>query len=38
MTQRFEKSPKYLENGLGTWDTALIFENHFYYVAKGIRN
>ena len=27
MTQRFGKCPKYLGNGLGTWDTALIFEN-----------
>ena len=26
MTQRFWKQPKYLGNGLGTWDTALVFE------------
>ena len=38
MTQRFGKSPKYLGNGLGTWDTALIFENRVYYVGKGISN
>ena len=29
MTQRFGKWPKYLGNGLGKWDTALIFENRF---------
>ena len=37
MTQRFGKFPKYFENGLGTWDTSLIFENRVYYVGKGIR-
>ena len=37
MTQRFGKWPKYLGNGLGTWDTALIFEKQVYYVGKGIR-
>ena len=37
MTQRFGKWIKYLGNGLGTWDTALIFENRVYYVGKGIR-
>ena len=37
MTQRFGKQPKYLRNGFGTWDTALIFEKRFYYVGKGIR-
>ena len=26
MTQRFGKWPKYLGNGLDTWDTALVFE------------
>ena len=26
MTQRFGKWPKYLENGLDTWDTTLIIE------------
>ena len=26
MTQRFGKWPKYLENGLDTLDTALVFE------------
>ena len=25
MTQRFLKWPKYLANGLDTWDTALVF-------------
>ena len=37
MTQRFGKWPEYLRNGLGTWDTALIFEKRVYYVGKGIR-
>ena len=37
MIQRLGKWPKYLGNGLGTWDTALIFENRVYYVGKGIR-
>ena len=37
MTYRFGKWPKYLGNGLGTFDTALIFENRIYYVRKGIR-
>ena len=27
MTQRFGKFPKYLGNGLDTWDMALVFEN-----------
>ena len=26
MTQRFGKWPKYLGNGLDTWDTAYVFE------------
>ena len=29
MTQRFGKWPKYLENGLDTWDTPLMFEKGF---------
>ena len=29
MTQRFGKWPKYLGNGLDTWDTALVFEKRF---------
>ena len=37
MTQKFGIRPKYLGNGLGTWDTALIFENRLYYFGKGIR-
>ena len=37
MTQRFGKCPKYLENGLDTWDTALVFENRLYYVGNGLR-
>ena len=37
MTQRFEKYPTYLEKGLGTWDTALIFETRLYCVGKGLR-
>ena len=32
MTQRFGKWPKYLGNGLDTWDTALVFEKQLYYV------
>ena len=35
MTQRFGKYPKYLRNGLDTWDTALVFENRRYYVENG---
>ena len=31
MTQRFGKSPKYLGNGLDTYDTALVFEMRLYY-------
>ena len=37
MTQRFVKWPKCLGNGLGIWDTALIFEIRLYYVGKDIR-
>ena len=37
MTQRFEKYPNYLGKGLGTWDTALIFETRLYCVGKGLR-
>ena len=36
MTQRFEKWPKYLGNGLDTWDTALVFEKRLYYVRNGL--
>ena len=38
MTQRFGKQPKYLGNGLDTWDTPFIFEKRLYYVGKGLRN
>ena len=37
MTQRFGKLAKYLENGLDTWDTPLIFEKRLYYVGNGLR-
>ena len=37
MTQRFGKWPKYLENGLDTWDTPLIFEKRLCYVENGLR-
>ena len=37
MTQRFGKWPKYLENGLGTWDTPLIFQKRLNYVGNGLR-
>ena len=35
MTQKFGKCPKYLGNGLDTWDTGLVFENQLYYVGNG---
>ena len=37
MTQRFWKGPKYLGNGLDTWDTALVFEKRLSYVGHGLR-
>ena len=37
MTQRFGKWAKYLENGLDTCDTPLIFEKRLYYVGNGLR-
>ena len=37
MTQRFLKWPKYLANGLDTWDTALVFEKHLHFVGNGLR-
>ena len=37
MTQRFGKWPKYLGNGLDTWDTALVFEKQLDYVGNGLR-
>ena len=37
MNQRLGKWPKYLENGLDTWDTHLIFEKRLYYAGNGLR-
>ena len=37
MTQRFGKWPKYLGNGLDTWDTALVFEMRIYYIGNCLR-
>ena len=37
MTQRFRKWPKYLGNGLDTWDTAFVFEKRLSYVGNGLR-
>ena len=37
MTQKFEKQPKHLGKGLGTWDTALMFETRPDCVGKGLR-
>ena len=37
MTQRLGKFPKYLGNGLDTWDKALVFEKLLYYVGNGLR-
>ena len=37
MTQGFGKWPKYLGNGLDTWDTALVFEKRLYYVGNGLK-
>ena len=37
MTQRFGKWPKYLGNGLDTWDTTLVFEKLIYFVGNGLR-
>ena len=38
MTQIFGKWPKYLRNGLDTFDPALVFEKGLYYVGNGLRN
>ena len=36
MTQRFGRRPKYLGNGLDTWDTALVFEKKWLrYMGHG---
>ena len=37
MTQRFGKWPKYLGNGLDTWDTSLVFVKRLYYVGNGLK-
>ena len=37
ITQRFGKFPKYLGNGLDTWDMAKVCEKRFYYVGNGLR-
>ena len=37
MTQRFGKFPKYLGNGLDTFDMAYVFEKRLYYVGNGLR-
>ena len=37
MTQRILKWPKYLGNGLDTWDTAKAFEKRLYSVGNGLR-
>ena len=37
MTQRFDKWPKYLGNGLDTWDMALVVEKRLYYAGNGLR-
>ena len=37
MTQRLGKWPKYLENGLDTQDTPLIFEKRLCNVGNGLR-
>ena len=36
MTQRFRKWPKYLGNGLDTFDTDFVFEKRLYYVGNGL--
>ena len=36
MTQTFGNWPKYLENGLDTWDMALVFEKRLYYVGNSL--
>ena len=38
MTYRFGKWPKYLGNGLGKWNTALVFEKGLHYVGNSLRN
>ena len=37
MTQRFVNWPKYLGNGLDTWGTPEVFENHINYLRNGLR-
>ena len=38
MIQRFGKWPKYFEQGLDTWDTALVFQKQYYYAGSGLRS
>ena len=38
MTQRFCKFPKYLGNGLDTWDMAKVFEKRFLLCWKRLKN
>ena len=35
MTQRFGNWPKYLGNGLDTWNTAFLCEKFLDYVGNG---
>ena len=37
MTQRFRKWPKYLGNGLDTWNRASVFEELLYSVGNGLK-
>ena len=37
MTQRFGKWPKYLGNGLDTWETDLVFEKRLYFPGNGLK-
>ena len=37
MSLRFWKQPKYLGNGLDTWEKALVFEKRRYYAGNGLR-
>ena len=38
MTQRFWKWQKFLESGLDSWDTALVYDNRLYYVGNSLRS
>ena len=37
MTQRFGEFPKYLGNGLDTWDRAQVFEERLHYFGNSLR-